>query len=212
MGMLRAQRMATGGFSVIELLVVLAIAAIIMAYAIPAYKNMIIQYRMSGEINDLQTDIEIARSSAIRSGTNVTICPSPTPAASVPTCGASTNSQWNTGWIIFTDTSTTVDQQSYQPQNGDTLLRIHNALQSTDTVTSSSTDAGVTVSSLTFNRMGGTGSLGSTPASPPTGWLVLNDATNDAGMIRCLSIGVSGTMAAYTPQSTATNGGGAQCP
>ncbi|GAB2568428.1 hypothetical protein GCM10027066_08800 [Dyella jejuensis] len=198
-------RRAIAGFTLIEMLVVLVIMAIVLFYAIPSYKSMVTQYRMAGELNDLQTDVELARSSAVREGANVTMCPSPAPTASVPTCSDATNTQWNTGWIIFTDTSGTVDEQNYLPASGDVLLRIHGPLQTGDTLVSSSSDTSTTVSSLTFNRMGGAMSLGGSESATVDGWLLLNDANNDTAMVRCLEIGLSGTIAVYSPQAGKQN-------
>ncbi|MBE1160070.1 GspH/FimT family pseudopilin [Dyella acidiphila] len=208
MNTMRKHRRATAGFTVIEMLVVLVIAAIVMAYAIPSYKTMVTNYRLTGELNDLQTDVELARSTAVREGATVTMCPSANPTASAPTCQSATTTQWNTGWIIFTDTSTTTNSQQYTVANGDVLVRVHGPLQNNDSLLSSSSDTGTTVSSLTFNRMGGATSLGGSATTPPTGSLVLNDAAGDAGMIRCIQIGLSGTISVYSPQA----GGTSTCP
>lgn len=199
MNTMRKHRRTTAGFTVIEMLVVLVIMAIVVAYAIPSYKTMVTNYRMSGELNDVKADVELARSTAVREGANVTMCPSSNPTASTPTCASSTNTQWNTGWIIFTDTSTTVNSQSYSPSTGDVLIRVHSPLANNDTLVSSSTDTGTTVSSLTFNRMGGAMSVGS--ATTDSGSLELNDANGDTSMTRCVNIGLSGTTSVSSPQA-----------
>ncbi len=50
-----------------------------------------------------------ARSAAVRRGSRVTLCASPDPQASLPSCGMASgaaSSGWGSGWVIFTDSST----------------------------------------------------------------------------------------------------------
>ena len=194
-------RKRSAGFTLMELLVVIAIIAVLSVLAIPSYKSVTAQDRMASELNDLNGDIELARSAAIKQGVTVTICASATtginPPATNPTCSASATG-WNAGWIVFTDVNGTggLNNETYAAGTGDTLLRIHAPLQGGDTVNTTP----ATTAALTFNRMGG-----SSVAANVT--LSLHDPNNTAAWIRCLVVSEVGLAA----QNTATQKPGV-CP
>lgn len=188
-------RKPADGFTLVELIVVIAIMAIISVLAIPSYKGVMSQNRMAGEINDVATDIELARSAAIKQGLSVTICPSATPTALVPTCTNTT--EWNTGWIVFIDIAA---NQTYTATNGDTLLRAHGPFTGTDTLVSSSTAQALNF--VTFNRMGGTNSFGAVAGDTNTGTLTLHDSTNNATWRRCVILSETGTITVDSEQNS----------
>lgn len=174
-----------------ELLVVIAIIAILGALGIGSYKSVTTQDRIASETNDLNSDIELARSTAIKQGVTVTICAAvtaaDTTAANTASCSGSATG-WNSGWIVFTDVNGTngASNQTYAASTGDTLIRIHPALQGGDTVTTT------TLPALTFNRMGGTANAGT---------LSLHDAKNTAAFTRCLVVSKVGVTALNTALS-----------
>ncbi|GGA35652.1 GspH/FimT family pseudopilin [Dyella nitratireducens] len=198
MSTMRAHRRPTEGFTIVELMVVIAIIAVVLALAIPSYKSVTTQGRMAGEINDLATSIELARSAAIKQGLTVTICPSAnptaTPSTTTPACANST--EWNTGWIVFIDTA---NNQTFTT-SGDTLLRIHGPFTGSDTLVYSST-AGTTTG-ITFNRMGGTNSFGTATNFGNTGTLTLHDATNNATWRRCVILSEAGNITVDSEQNS----------
>jgi type IV fimbrial biogenesis protein FimT len=192
MSWVSAQRSRTSGFTLIELMVVVLIIAIMLAYGIPSYKSVITQNRMSGEINDLASDIELARSAAIKQGMPVTICPSANPTATTPACSGT--SSWNSGWIVFTDIAS---NQIYSVASGDILIRVHGPLQGSDTLTSTTgtTTTGPfagTLPSMTFNRMGGTTFVVGTPTLGFAA-LSLHDAGNTLAWRQCVVVSKVGT-------------------
>jgi type IV fimbrial biogenesis protein FimT len=198
MNTMHAHRRRSMGFTVIELMVVVAIIAIITIFGIPSYKSVTTQNRMAGEINDLTTDIELARSTAVKQGLPVTICPSTDPTASpsgtTPSCTAS--SEWNTGWIVFVDVT---GNQTFNAGTGDVLLRTHGPFTGTDTLVSSSTSQ--PLQNITFNRMGGTPSFGSVAGDTNTGTLTLHDATNNANWRNCVLLSEAGTITVDSPRN-----------
>lgn len=89
--------------TVIELMVVIAIAAILIGLAIPSMKNVLDNQKLASVNNDLITALAIARSEAVRQKKHVTICSS----SNGSTCktGATGIADWTEGWIVFANTS-----------------------------------------------------------------------------------------------------------
>lgn len=95
------------GFTIVELMVVLAIVGIISAIAVPSYQSMIFKNRVTTAVSSLHGALLLARTEALKRGVTVTICRSET-ANTAPTCAASNsspgvNTGWADGWIIFVD-------------------------------------------------------------------------------------------------------------
>jgi type IV fimbrial biogenesis protein FimT len=189
MNTMHTHRKPTAGFTLVELLVVIAIVAIMLALAVPSYKSVTVQDRMASEIGDFTTDVELARSAAVKQGMPVTICASANPAAAAPACNGT---DWSTGWIVFTDVASPPNQ-AYAAASGDTLLRIHAALQGGDTLAGSSGAIGAyggTLNVLEFNRMGGTQITG---GATQFDVFSLHDKANTVVWRRCLLVAGVGT-------------------
>lgn len=97
-----ANNPAHNGFTLVEAVVTLAVAAILITVAIPSFRNIIQNNRATSLTNRLVTSINLTRSEAVRRQMPVAICPSADPQATPPSCAATTD--WSTGWIVFTDT------------------------------------------------------------------------------------------------------------
>jgi type IV fimbrial biogenesis protein FimT len=93
----------TSGFTIVELLMTLTVASVIMALAIPNFRDFIKNSRMSGASNDLLASLHLARTEAIKRRHSVAICPSANPGDDVPVCTASFNGN---GWVVWDDTDT----------------------------------------------------------------------------------------------------------
>ena len=83
------------GFTLIELMVVLAMVAIIAALAMPSWNAMIVNNRIRAAVNDWTQSLYFARSEAIRQNVAVTLCAS----NDGELCTAS---GFETGWIVMT--------------------------------------------------------------------------------------------------------------
>lgn len=104
------------GFTLVELVVVMALVALLVTIGIPGFNNVIRDNRLITGTNELVASMALARSEAVKRGIPVTVCASTDGAA----CTAS---NWEQGWIVFTDQGVagTVD-------GDDTMLRVQNAL------------------------------------------------------------------------------------
>lgn len=91
------------GFTAIEMLVTVAITAILAALAGPSLKPLIDRWRVRDALESMQSTIYVARSEAIRRGGHIAIqkMPKTTPGCTL----ASTNEEWGCGWFIFADTN-----------------------------------------------------------------------------------------------------------
>lgn len=77
------------GFTMIELLITIAIVGIVTAMGVPSFNQTITNNRLTTHTNDLVTAINIARSEAIKRGARVAV--------------NRTGAQWETGWIVYID-------------------------------------------------------------------------------------------------------------
>lgn len=86
------------GFSLIELLVVLAVCAIALGLGVPAFTSMFANDRMSSATNDLVSSLHAARSDAITRRSPVTLCPSADGGTTCTDSGTLVQ-----GWVVFAD-------------------------------------------------------------------------------------------------------------
>src|SRR5438874_13140870 len=86
----------SGGFTLIELMVVIAVSAILLAVAVPNFSSMLISTRLGSQANDLIADLRLARSEAATRGAWVVVCPSANGGTS---CSASA-ADWARGRMI----------------------------------------------------------------------------------------------------------------
>ena len=102
------------GFTLIELIVTLAVVSIVLVTGIPALNSMSINNRLSAQNNNILGSLNLARSEAIKRGRVTTICASSDSA----TCDTT---EWKSGWIVFLDTNRNAILES---ASNDVMLRI----------------------------------------------------------------------------------------
>ena len=84
------------GFTLIELMVTISVAAILLTIAVPNFRTFVLNNRITGQANDMMTALNYARSEAIKRGLPVSMC-----AGTAAACTGLTD--WSTGWIVFAD-------------------------------------------------------------------------------------------------------------
>jgi type IV fimbrial biogenesis protein FimT len=173
----------TRGFTLIEMLMTIAIASILMGLAIPSFRYITNSNRIASELNGLLGDLQLARAEAIKDGRPVTVCQSSDGAS----CTNSTG--WQGGWIVFSDPTNVGVYDA-----GEIYIRKQKLFSGTDTFVASNN-----VSVITFNREG-------YAIGMPNGTLLsLHDSSNNNAWTRCLLINISGQMTSQL-QGTITNG------
>ena len=96
------------GFTLVELMVTISVAAILISVAIPNYQTFVMSNRMSSQANNLITAFGMARSEAVKRAANVTVCASSNSTTTTPpTCIGS----WAQGWIVQDSAGTPIRVQ-----------------------------------------------------------------------------------------------------
>ncbi len=85
------------GFTLVELLMVLAIVAVLSTLAVPAFGAFIGRTQARTARNVLETSLNQARIAAVNHGGHVVVCPS----LDAAHCARATT--WHQGWILYVD-------------------------------------------------------------------------------------------------------------
>jgi len=94
------------GHTLIEMLAVLAIAAVLLGLAMPAMRSLLLQHRLTTTVNDFFGAVTLARSEALRLGTQVLLLPA--------------GADWASGWVVVVDRN-----GDMQLDGGDEILYSH---------------------------------------------------------------------------------------
>ena len=152
------------GFTLIELVITLLIAAILVTVGIPSFQSIIRTNLGTAIANEALTAINYARVEAIKRGLSVSVCSSNNGLS----CAGSTD--WATGYIVFADINAdgvftddgdanTCETDASNVPTEDCLLRVWDRHKRNNTVTASA-------NSLTYNSAGSTTPFTITPILP----------------------------------------------
>ncbi|HUE92919.1 GspH/FimT family pseudopilin [Pseudomonas sp.] len=159
-------------FTLVELLIAIAILAVLMGVAIPAYNEMTLGSKLRSQANELVAGAVLARSEAIKRNSAVRMCVS----ADGASCIAG---GWEQGWVVFHD----VDDDGALDV-GEAVLLQHQAAAPGFKITGS-------VTSVRFQATG----LGATQAS----LTVCRATPTVGGQERVVAISLTGRASVTTP-------------
>lgn len=89
----RAHRARDAGFSLVELLITIAIVAVTLSLALPSLADTIARNRIAGAANDFVADLSYARTEALRRSGPAGICSSKD--------GTKCDGAWSEKWVVF---------------------------------------------------------------------------------------------------------------
>lgn len=157
------------GFTLIELMTVLAIVGTLAMLAAPAMSTFIQSNRLATTTNDFVAALNLARSEAVKRGVSTGVCKSND---GLQCTAAGT---WSSGWIVF------LDPDNNGPWTAsDSMVRAYEALPS-GTAIAASTGG----DSILYNRQG------QVPAAPATGfaYIVCNSNTHKSRVVNIVTPG-----------------------
>ena len=121
-----ARRRPAAGLTCLELLVTLAVAAVLASLGASAWGALLARQAVLLQATDLAAALRFARSEASKRGEVVTVC-AREPLAFAPACIAAPRADWRGGWLVFVDRG---ERGVRGPD--DLLLRVHEPLAASD--------------------------------------------------------------------------------
>lgn len=104
------------GFTLIELIITVALAAIILSVGIPSFQQTIEQNQLTSQINLFTASLHLARSESVKRGRSVSVCGS----SDGINCN---NAGYEAGWIVYAENAITGSREADEE-----LLVVNNGL------------------------------------------------------------------------------------
>ncbi len=168
------------GFTVIELLVTMALAGILLMVAVPGFQSMIQNSRLTTQAGEFMSALYLARSEAIKRGVRVTLCKSSNIESKSMSC--TKDGDWSQGWIVFVENS---GSENAALDSGETVLRLRGSLEGGNVLRGyGNVEDYISYVANGFSR--------TVTNSVQTGDLVLCDSRNDPDRSRAIIINATG--------------------
>lgn len=94
------RKLASRGVTLVELIVCVSMLAVLVGLAVPSFSGLQSNWRRDSAIRDFMGDLQLARSTALRTSRPVVMCVTTNGLACE--LGANTN-DWRQGWMVFSD-------------------------------------------------------------------------------------------------------------
>jgi len=179
------RRPGARGFTLIELMVTIALAGILTALAAPSMTSVFKTNRVQAEASSFVGDLVLARTEAVKRGQNVSACVS----SDGSTC--LTSNTWQSGWIVFSDSAAACSGTT----SATPAIRVRKPFTGTDTFVASLASS----SCVTFNREGFTSNLGTSTVT-----FTLHTADNLTTATRCVAVNLGGRITTQTAGQVST--------
>lgn len=111
------------GYTLTEVLVVVAIVGILTAMAVPSFTQMMQRQLVDSQVSSLVSAMRLARAEAVKRGQQVTLCPTNNPNDNLPVCAVG-NPDWSRGWVVFVDNGPNVRTLDA----GETIISVQQAV------------------------------------------------------------------------------------
>ncbi|MCS6946644.1 MAG: GspH/FimT family pseudopilin [Steroidobacteraceae bacterium] len=102
------------GFTLGELMMTLAVAAVVVAIGAPSFREFQRNNRLTAAANDFLTSLQLARTEAIKRQRTVAVCASSAPGSPAAVCNAGDFR----GWIVFEDRDGNCQRAANEPLTG----------------------------------------------------------------------------------------------
>jgi type IV fimbrial biogenesis protein FimT len=163
------------GFTLVELLVVIAVAAVLAVIAVPSFQNSVTSNRADTASNQFVALLSMARSEALKQGATVQVCAGTGTYPCSPTVAGST--PWSGGWSVCCTPGSVAANGAAPVQTGSALAAPMTAYGN--------------FSTIGFNALGQLVMSGVTFPSTPANFIFCPDGV-DATKAKGVTVGVSG--------------------
>jgi len=108
------------GFTLLELLLAIAVAAVLLQFATASMRMLRAELQLNTTVNHVVHALHSARLTALRTGSDVIVCPSPDGRRCAP------GADWGSGWLAFENRDSSTNPQ---PDSGERIMRQADSLR-----------------------------------------------------------------------------------